>query len=176
MRINGPLSKNIVSRCSVVAAGIALALFATPGVARAQAAVLIGSMANFDGFNDTGQVAHGFEAEVDGVSGTVSSFPSRYGFGNSIPFAGGVYLRYTSTYVNGQWTAGTPLVGASFTPSNGEQCITAGQPNPTMPCDHFGVRPALGQNPTRVLYYWLVENPANPGTLIRSSVPLSIPQ
>ena len=49
---------------------IATVLLAGFQIAPAQAAAanINGALSNFDTFNDTGKVAHGFEIELDGVS------------------------------------------------------------------------------------------------------------
>ena len=49
---------------AVAVAAVALA----PASARAQSAIIYGSLSNFDISNDTGQVCHGFEVDIDGVS------------------------------------------------------------------------------------------------------------
>src|SRR5947209_17748771 len=81
------------------------------GPAQAQASTattapitLFGSLSNFDVLNDTGQVAHGFEIELDGINSIGGSFDAnRYGAPVVVPFAGGLYVRYESPYdVTGQ--------------------------------------------------------------------------
>src|SRR6476620_3937281 len=79
-----------------------LALVAAPGIVRAQT-TLFGAPSNFDIYNDTGQITHGFEIELDGL--TPANVGGAYGFRYSsstiAPFPGGVVIRFASPYVNG---------------------------------------------------------------------------
>ena len=45
-----------------------LALLAAPAMTHAQTVTMFGALSNFDVLNDTGQDAHGFEIELDGVT------------------------------------------------------------------------------------------------------------
>ena len=46
-----------------------LAMLAAPIGARAQLATIYGSLGNFDVVNDTGHDAHGFEIQLEGLTG-----------------------------------------------------------------------------------------------------------
>ncbi|MBL8483539.1 MAG: hypothetical protein JNJ60_15180 [Rhodocyclaceae bacterium] len=154
---------------------------------------VFGSLANFDVVNDTGQEAHGFEIELEGISqsqvldvfGLNRNFgtPSpgdveRYGLpvvSNLIGAGGsaiGVRIRYQGAYSGGNWSVATPFVSAA-NPFNtpGESCWRFGNVGyPNVPCDHFGVSTA--GNPTRTTYQWLVD-PTNSGALtpISAAIP-----
>lgn len=150
-----------------------LALLAAPGALHAQTVTSFGSLANFDVYNDTGQETHGFEIELDGVTSQQVPYyftGSRYGGPTKVPFAGGVYVRYSS-----QWNATTQLfttatqVPASFTPTAGHSCVLTFVNG----CDHYGV--VVYGSPTAVIYRWLVADPLNPGALIRFGTNVSIP-
>lgn len=57
-------------------AALALGIVAAPTIARAQSAIIYGSLGNFDISNDTGKVCHGFEVELDGL--TAAQVPYRF--------------------------------------------------------------------------------------------------
>ena len=148
---------------------------AAPPVA---AGVLFGTLSNFDVLNDTGEEARGFEIELDGVTsqdigGTFDA--NRYGPPKIVPFSGGVYVHYMSTWdpASQQFSAGTP-VATNFTPTTGHQCISAYPAYQTSGCDHFGVWLSATQA-TNVSYRWMVAAPQTPGALIAAGTPVSIP-
>ncbi len=150
-----------------------LALLLTSVTVHAQTVSLFGSLANFDVYNDTGQDAHGFEIELDGITPGQISYvfsSSRYGGPTVIPFAGGIYVRYTS-----QWNAGTQQFNtttqmpAAFTPTAGHSCVLAY----VQGCDHYGV--VITQNGTGVVYRWLLADPQNPGNLIPAPTASPVP-
>lgn len=145
-----------------------------------------GSLANFDVVNDTGQTAHGFEIELEGISkaDVLDVFGLNRNFGTGSPGdverygipvlddlvdgAGhvvGARVTYKASFANGAWSAGTPS-GVFNTP--GESCWLFGNVNyPNVPCDHFGVS-TLGA-PTKTSYHWLVES-GTPGVLTSANV------
>ena len=179
---------------AIGAAACALALAQAPAL-HAQTATIIGWPVNFDTVNDTGQVTHGFEIEVDGVQpgditrifgGAPPSCVIRYCTGSIVQFAGGVYIRWVSPVdpVTGQFTEGTPLYTGSL--PSGESCWVAGlgAQYASAGCEHFGI--SSTKPPTNVVYRWLVEDPNHPGTLVYYSsdpgnpsvppIPVAIPQ
>src|SRR5690348_5213198 len=95
-----------------------LALLAAPLAVRAQSVTMFGALANFDVLNDTGQDAHGFEIEIDGI--TPAQVPyyfsaTRYGGPTIVPVSGGVVLRYASPWdPNSQQFTITTVVPAVF--------------------------------------------------------------
>jgi PEP-CTERM motif len=167
---------------TTLAASIALACLSLA----AQASTTFGSLANFDAVNDTGETAHGFEIELEGldksrisdVFGLNRNFgtPSpgdveRYGIptiSDLLDVHGtviGSRVTYMATFANGVWSAGTAS-GVFNTP--GESCWAFGNVGyPNVPCDHFGVS-TIG-SPTRTNYTWLVES-GTPGQLKAASV------
>jgi len=169
------------------AAVTALCLSAAPLAAHAQAVVMAGSYQNFDVLNNTGGETQGFEMEVWGVSSSQLTriFPSnfnagviRYGFGSATDFPGGVYVRWIAPYdaATGQFTTSTP-VPPSLTTVPGDSCWTLGMPQTyqTAGCEHFGISTTYNVNPTRILYRWLVADPANPGSVKPVGVDVSLP-
>ncbi len=167
-------------------AATALALLATPFAAQAQAVVMAGNYQNFDVLNDTGGHACGFEMEVHGISKSQLTriFPSnfnagviRYGFGSATDFPGGVYVRWMSPYdaATGRYTSCTP-VPPSMTTVPGDSCWTLGMPGgryEASGCEHFGISSGYA-NPTKILYRWLLADPANPGMLKRNGTDVSM--
>src|SRR5258708_5617498 len=111
-------------------AAFGLALTAVP--ATAQTATIVGYPANFDAINDTGQTVRGFEIEADGIQanditrifgGSQPGCYIRYCTGAIVPFAGGVYIRWTSPWDTAaqQFTLGTsPYVTGNV--ATGESC------------------------------------------------------
>lgn len=168
-------------KLNAIVAGMALAASAMPS-----AAATFGSLANFDVVNDTGQTAHGFEIELEGITQSQISdvFGLNRNFGTpspgdveryGIPTVGdlrdgvgnviGAKVTYMASYVNGVWSAGTAS-GVFNTP--GESCWSFGNVGyPNVPCDHFGV--STFGSPTRTTYSWLVESPT-PGVLVAANV------
>lgn len=176
-----PIPRPGVAACAVAAA---CTLLLGAGPARAQVA-MAGSYQNFDVLNNTGGEACGFEMEVWGVSAAqiFRIFPSnfnagviRYGFGRATDFPGGTYVRWTSPYdaASGRFTTCTPVPqNRSSVP--GDSCWTIGMPGTyaTAGCEHFGI--SANANPSRILYRWLVADPANPGQLMRAPQDLNLP-
>ena len=155
--------------------------------AQAQAVVMAGNYQNFDVLNTTGAPTYGFEMEVWGVSSSQLTriFPSnfnagviRYGFGTATDFPGGVYVRWIAPYdaATGQFTTATP-VPPSLTTVPGDSCWTLGMPSTyqTAGCEHFGISTTYNVNATKILYRWLVADPANPGTVKPVGVDVSLP-
>lgn len=176
-----------IKRASTVGALVVAALAAAAPQAHAQAVVMAGSYQNFDVLNNTGQQACGFEMEVHGVSAAQLTriFPSnfnasviRYGFGTATDFPGGVYVRWASPYDanSGQFTTCTP-VPPTMTTVPGDSCWTLGMPGTyaTAGCEHFGISTTYYTNPTSIIYRWLIPDPNNPGNLMYSAAPVSIP-
>ncbi|MFN7931301.1 MAG: hypothetical protein U0Y68_25895 [Blastocatellia bacterium] len=66
-------------------------------VAAAQTATISGTLSGFDVNNLTGQVAHGFEIQIEGATANdlyYTGFGQRYGNGSVVSYPGGVYVRW----------------------------------------------------------------------------------
>lgn len=153
---------------------LSCALFTACVTAQAQV-TMFGSLANFDVLNDNGQPAYGFEIEMQGVSSVGGTFTwNRYGAPQIVPFSGGVYVRYTAQWdsVRQAFSTATP-VAPNLTPTTGHQCVLGTFNYDASGCEHFGVWTA--QNPTKVVYRWLLADPNNPGQLLAAGVPVAIP-
>jgi Divergent InlB B-repeat domain len=155
------------------------ALFTASFAAQAQVqnVTMFGALSNFDVMNDTGQQAHGFEIEIQGIdqSGVGGTFTgNRYGGAQIVPFAGGVYIRYMSPWdaASQSFTVSTPIA-TNFTPTMGHQCVIYTPNYNTSGCEHFGVWTYT--NPTNTIYRRLLADPNNPGQLISNSTPVGIP-
>ncbi len=151
-------------------------LAAAPIASQAQTITLFGALSNFDVLNDTGQDAHGFEIEIDGITSAQAPYyftATRYGGPSIIPIQNGVIFHYASQWdaVKQQFTT-TTVTPASFTPTFGHSCVFTN----IVGCDHYGVG-VIGATPTNVTYRWLVADPNSPGALIPFAGPaVSIPQ
>ena len=186
MQISSPRLQLSAWRPVALATLAACCLAAVPLGAQAQAVVMAGNYQNFDVLNSTGGETHGFEMEVWGVSAAQLTriFPSnfypsviRYGFGTATDFPGGVYVRWIAPYdaATGTFTTATP-VPPSLTTVPGDSCWTLGMPRTyyTAGCEHFGIS-TYYVNPTKILYRWLVADPANPGTVKPVGGDITIP-
>src|SRR3954449_11869169 len=95
------LATSIRSFATVIVALLTL-LVAAPA-ASAQAPNTIGALSNFDVFNTTGELTHGFEIELEGLTSSDISYTFggsylRYGTPQIVNYPGGVYVRYQSPY------------------------------------------------------------------------------
>jgi len=157
--------------------------------AQAVAANINGALSNFDTFNDTGKVAHGFEIELDGVSSADVQYffgapYNRYGTPSVTDFSSngvtGVKVRWISQFdpANG-YANGTTVAPTNPTATNGHECYLGGPAGATQQlydssgCEHFGL--GTMTNPTNVVYHWLVDDGTNTGQLVTADSPVSIP-
>jgi Divergent InlB B-repeat domain len=151
-------------RSAMAAVLLAAAMTVNPAAAQTQGTSVFGALGNFDVYNDTGEDAHGFQIELDGltlqqVAGTFGG--TRYGPATVVPFPGGVYVRYQSSWdPAAQQYSATTTVPAAFTPTLGHSCVFSNIAG----CDHYGI--SYYGTPTNLVMQWLVADPANPGSLI----------
>ena len=164
-------------RGAVLFAGLSIASNALWG----QTATVEGSLSAFDVVNDSGQPVYGFEIQLEGALPTDLLYTlngQRYGVASVIPYATGVYVRYQSPYdaTTGRFTKSTPqhVPGSPF---SWNDCYSAGTRYGVSGCEHFGqsLRPVQPGQITKVTGRWLVENSAQPGTLIALNPPAAIP-
>lgn len=166
---------------SNLARGLCLSacFIASSGIANADS-YLVGGLGNFDAANYEGQDVYGFEVQIEGIQPSdlqPSWSGNKFGTPKVIPYATGVYVRYESPYdaVNHRFTA----VTVPKTPGTAFQstCYMGSPSYYQAGCDHFGVRlnyTAMSKA-TTTTYHWLVENPAQPGTLVGSANVVSVP-
>jgi len=164
------------------AAALAVAALAVAAPGRAQTATIYGALSNFDVANNTGHHGHGFEVEIEGIQVediTYTFSTQRYGAPKVHSTPTSVVVRWESPYdaATGAFTLATAPheAGATF-------AGTCYQWNPTTydasGCEHCGVSRAYNPNAParRTLYRWLVEDAANPGTLVGVGlVPVAAP-
>ena len=151
----------------------------TLSAAPAMAAVF-GSLANFDAVNDTGEIGHGFEIDIEDASfdhtkitsvfgldrnfGVPPTSVERYGAPSIVDQPGvGVSIRYQALFANGSWNIGTPTGPYPFA---GDSCWPLGNAayvGGGLSCDHFGV--GTYGTPAKTTYHWLID-PTNSGTLV----------
>ena len=154
----------------------AAALLATPDAARAQSAIIYGSLSNFDISNDTGLVCHGFEIDLDGVqpSDVLGTFTAtRYGAAEVLPTATGAKVRWKSAYdaATGQWQTRTIQHTVPWFSGQCYSWVPGTYENGG--CEHFGTwTPA---NTTKVTSRWLCEDSNAPGTLAPIDPPTAVP-
>lgn len=161
------------------AALLSLTLMAPSANTHADTATIYGSLGNFDVVNNTGQSAHGFEIELEGLqpADVVYSFSAqRYGLSRIVPTATGVIVRWESPWnsLTGQFDAGTQPHTPN-TPFAGTCYQWYPDTYDTAGCEHFGV--SLNQNPGVTRYRWLVADAANLGKLtpVEPPVPIATP-
>jgi hypothetical protein len=146
---------------------LCLALSAT-AAAYAQTANISGVLSFFEIVNNSGSPAHGFEIQLEGATPADLYYTgnnARYGAGQVVPYATGVNVRWTSSYINNQWTSTTQSSNTiSF---SWQDCYLGGAGYANSGCEIFGqsLKTNTGITPTG---YWLIEDVNNPGQLVRS--------
>jgi hypothetical protein len=140
-----------------------------PIATSAYASTAYGTLNNFDVVNDTGQVCHGFEIELEDVRSTDITYTYDYNhYGTPKirqddinPAHPRVTVRYESSKdAAGLYTAYTAIPAAPVAPTDGHQCTN---PGVNFGCEHFGV--GYYGAPTAVRYFWLIDDGA--GNLVR---------
>jgi hypothetical protein len=157
-----------------------LALLAVPFASWGQTAVVSGYLGAFDVLNDTGQNAHGFEIQLEGAlpSDLYYIVPGgRYGAPTIVPYATGVYVRYQSAYdaATGTYAATTPQATLGAAGFSWQDCYQGGFGYPTSGCEHLGQSMRTSPAGLAITGRWLVDDPNNPGQLIRVDPPAAIP-
>ena len=152
---------------------LALAVLLAPVAAGAQTASVYGQLGNFDVVNHTEHEAHGFEVELEGLhpEDIYYTFTAqRYGSPTITATGTGILVRWTSAYVTGAFTRTTVAraSGVNFAGS----CYQWGASYDASGCEHFGL--SMSATPTHTQYRWLIEDEANPGTLIGFDPPVAI--
>lgn len=157
----------------------AVLVFCAPLMVDAQTATVQGNLGNFDVINQTGQDTHGFEIEIEGVAENdlyYTGFGQRYGRGTITPYTGGVRIRWSSSYdsTSHHYALSTPQYTPG-TPVSWNDCYLAGSRYSISGCENFGQGMRNISTITNIRGYWLVDDPANPGSLIRYTPNVAIP-
>jgi hypothetical protein len=129
----------------------------------ADASTAWGSINNFDAVNDTSNVCHGFEIEIDGIHSRDISYTydwNHYGVpkiteDTNDPSLSKVFVRYESPKTNGTWAAFTSVPAAPISPTDGHQFTN---PSLNFGGEHFGV--GFFGVPVAVKYSWLKDDGA----------------
>ena len=151
-----------------------LAMLVTSLTAQAQTATVYGSVSNFDVINDTGNDAHGFEIEFEGIQPQDVAYTfsgQRYGTPTITQSATGAIVHWASTYSVGTF-AQTTIPHASGTPFGGS-CYQWGTNYNQSGCEHFGA--SLSARPVKTVYRWLIADPNTAGALLAVNPPVAIP-
>lgn len=129
----------------------------------AQASIAYGSINNFDTVNDTSNVCHGFEIELDDIQTTDITYTYDYNhYGTpkiladttTVPGHTNVRVRYEAVYSSTSgWSAYTAIPTNAIPPTQGHAFTN---PSLNFGGEHFGV--GYSRQPTKVLYHWLVDD------------------
>ncbi len=125
----------------------------------ARASIAYGSINNFDTVNDTGEVCHGFEIELDDCHSTEITYTFDYNhYGkpeitedNSVAGHPKCFIRWKSAKLaDGSWAAYTAIPSGPISPTNGHQFTN---PAVNFGGEHFGTGYTVP--PSAVFYRWL---------------------
>jgi hypothetical protein len=127
-----------------------------------QASEAYGSINNFDVVNDTGEICHGFEIELDDVHSSDITYTydwNHYGTpkiieDSSDPGHPRVFVEYQSgKNAGGEWSAYTAIPSSPIAPTQGHQFTN---PAVNFGGEHFGV--GYSGLPTSIKYHWLLDD------------------
>src|SRR4051794_679944 len=130
----------------------------------ARASIAYGTINNFDTVNDTSNVCHGFEIELDDCRSADITYCYSYNhYGTphiredtlSVPGHTNCFVRYASVYSNGVWSAYTAIPTGPIAPTLGHSFTN---PGTNFGGEHFGV--GFYGNPTAIKYNWLLDDGA----------------
>ena len=130
----------------------------------ARASIAYGSINNFDTVNDTSNVCHGFEIELDDIHSTDITYTYDYNHygtpkitefttSDSIGLHTNVLVRYEAVWTNSGWSAYTAIPTNNIPPTQGHAFTN---PSLNFGGEHFGV--GFRTAPTKVYYYWLTNS------------------
>ena len=156
-----PTNRNALGKAIGRTAVAASCLFALNFNA-ARASIAYGSINNFDTVNDTSNVCHGFEIELDDIRSTDITYTYDYNhYGTpkitedttSVPGHTNVLVRYEAVWTNTGWSAYTAIPTNNIPPTQGHAFTN---PSLNFGGEHFGV--GYRNAPTKVYYHWLLDN------------------
>ena len=160
MKKSFPNQKSGILRSTVAA----LAVLALASLS-ARASQAYGTVNNFDTVNDNGVPAHGFEIELDDCRTADISYTFDYNhYGTPklteqtfqdglLHWHTNVLVDYRAVWTNTGWSAFTAVPAGPIPPTMGHQFTN---PGTNFGGEHFGV--GYRANPSKVLYFWMVEN------------------
>jgi hypothetical protein len=156
---DGSFSPSIGFRCGLVV--VAALVLSSPPTLHA-AGIAYGTVNNFDTVNDNTNPCHGFEIELDDIQSRDITYTydyNHYGIPRitedtwSAPGHTNVFVRYEAIWTNTDWSAYTAVPAGPIPPTAGHQFTN---PGTNFGGEHFGV--GFRVQPTKVLYFWLVDN------------------
>ncbi len=127
-----------------------------------QASIAYGTINNFDTVNDTSNVCHGFEIELDDCRSQDITYCYSYNhYGTpgirqdtiSVPGHTNCFVRYAAVYSNGVWSAYTAIPTGPIAPTLGHSFTN---PGTNFGGEHFGV--GFYGNPSAIKYNWLLDD------------------
>ena len=129
-----------------------------------RASVAYGSINNFDTVNDTSNVCHGFEIELDDIHSTDITYTydynhygtpkiSEFTTNDSLGLHTNVLVTYEAVWTNGGWSAYTAIPTNNIPPTQGHAFTN---PSLNFGGEHFGV--GYRNAPTKVYYFWLTNS------------------
>jgi hypothetical protein len=137
------------------------AFLLTVGTSQA-AGIAYGTVNNFDTVNDTSNLCHGFEIELDDIRSSDITYTFDYNhYGTpkisedtwTVPGHTNVHVFYQAVYTNNSgWSAYTAVPAGPIPPTAGHQFTN---PGTNFGGEHFGV--GFRIQPTKVLYFWLLD-------------------
>jgi hypothetical protein len=143
--------------------GLVVLSFAAWGGGTARASQAYGTVNNFDTVNDTSNVCHGFEIELDDIHSADITYTYDYNHYGTPKITEGaptqagttnaVYVRYQGVWTNTGWSAHTAIPAGPIAPTAGHAFTN---PNTNFGGEHFGV--GYRAQPTKVTYFWLLDN------------------
>jgi hypothetical protein len=129
---------------------------------RVQASIAYGTINNFDTVNDTSNVCHGFEIELDDCPSANITYCYSYNhYGTpgirqdtiSVPGHTNCFVRYAAVYSNGVWSAYTAIPTGPIAPTLGHSFTN---PGTNFGGEHFGV--GFYGSPSALKYNWLLDD------------------
>lgn len=145
---------------------------------RAHAGIAYGTINNFDTVNDTSNVCHGFQIELEDCHSADITYCYSYNhYGTpqisedtlSVPGHTNCIVRYAATYSNGVWSGYTAVPAGPIAPTLGHSFTNPGL---NFGGEHFGV--GYYGNVTNILYNWLLDDGAG-NLVLGPSVQVSTP-
>lgn len=167
-----PLNRTSICRGDFGRIALALAIISLP-IFSVRASQAYGSVNNFDVVNDTSNLCHGFEIELDDLQSTEITYTYDYNhYGvpkiteqSSLDGSGvwhtNVFVDYEGIWTNTGWSAHTAVPASNIPPTMGHQFTN---PNINFGGEHFGA--GYTRNPSKILYFWMADNGSH--TLNRS--------
>lgn len=171
MKKNSAIKTSVTVRQALLSTAAPVCLFGlcvlafTGGAARA--GVAYGSINNFDTVNDTSNVCHGFEIELDDIDSTDITYTydyNHYGTPHITEFTSSdstglhtnVLVDYEAVWTGAGWSAYTAIPTNNIPPTAGHAFTN---PSLNFGGEHFGV--GYRVNPSKVQYHWLLDGGAH---------------